>query len=192
MREQEQGRVIPFGMSGMRMRRSAQEYRRCGQPLEALSLVRRAAQQDDTAAGWHALAAELKQLSCWEAASRVLARTLSRPDAPASAWLDMARCMLALGQTDTAEDCLYHLLYGDPWSKEGDTARALLQSLDEEKAEKQNGRGDKLIGLALNALQRGEHTLGRRRMERAVRLVKHKAQPLTALAVMHMSEGRDK
>lgn len=192
MREQERGRVIPFGMSGMRLRRSAQEYRRCGQPLEALSLVRRAAQQDDTAAGWHALAVELKQLSCWEAASRVLARTLSRPDAPASAWLDMARCMLALGQTDTAEDCLYHLLYDDPWSKKGDTARVLLQSLDEEKAEKQNGRGDKLIGLALNAWQRGEHALGRRRMERAVRLVKHKEQPLTALAVMHMSEGRDK
>ncbi len=97
--------------------------------------------------------------------------------------------MSATGQTATAEDCLYHQLSDDPWSAEGDRARAMLQDMDEAKAEDAPGRAEKLIRLAMLSWQRGERALGMRRMRRAVRLVKKKAQPLTALALMHMTQG---
>lgn len=190
MKDREQGRVLPFGMSAMRMRRSAREYRRRGQLLESLSLVRRAALQDDSAAGWHALAAEMKQLGCWEAASVLLGRVLSRGDAPAAAWMDMAGCMSALGSRDTAEDCLYHLLYEDPWGTEAESARTMLQEMDAEKAEEEPGRAERLIRRAMQSWQEGAVALGMRRMRRAVRLSRSKAQPLTALALMYMSQGR--
>ena len=104
MSENQKGRVMPFRMSGTRLRVRAQEYRRRGQALEALTLVRRAAVQDDTAAAWQALAAELRRLDNWEPAAVILGRVLSRSDAAPSAWLDMARCMLALDKRETAED----------------------------------------------------------------------------------------
>lgn len=190
MSEREQGRVMPFGMSGARLRRSAQEYRRRGQVLEALSLVRRAAWQDDTASGWQALAAQLRQMSCWEAAGVLLGRVISRDDRRAAAWLDMARCMSALGQRVTAEDCLYHLLYEDPWSQEADAAREMLAAMDDEKPEERPGRAALLSQRAMACWQRGERELGKRRMARAIRLTEKKAPLLTALALMYVAEGK--
>ncbi len=191
MREREQGRVMPFGMSGMRLRLSAREYRRRGQATEALSLVRRAAAQDDNASAWQALAAELRQMSCWEAASVVLGRVLSRPDAAPSAWLDMARCMSALDRRDTAEDCLYHLLHEDPWSPEGDAARTMLQAFSDGE-EEDSRRVQLLTQRAMKAWHGGTRKLALRRMRRAIRLSHDKARMMTTLALLYMMEGQEK
>lgn len=192
MRVCEQGRVMPFAMSGARMRSSAREYRRRGQALEALSLVRRAAGQDDTAAAWQALAAELRQMSCWEVASVLLGRVLSRPDAAPSAWLDMARCMSATGSRETAEDCLYHLLHEAPWSPEGDAARSMLQAMEDE-AEAEDSRRVRLLSQrAMKAWHAGERKLALRRLRRAVRLSRQKARLMTTVALLYMVDGQER
>ena len=50
MSRNEQGMVYAFRLSGSRMRQSAAKMRRHGQTLDALALVRRAAEQEDTPA----------------------------------------------------------------------------------------------------------------------------------------------
>jgi len=189
MKQSELGRIMPFGLSGTRLRRSAQEYRRRGQALEALSLVRRAAVQDDTAAAWHALAAELRQLSCWEAAAVVLGRVLSRKDPPVAAWLDMARCLLAQGQKEIAGDCLYHLLHEDPWSPEADAARELLSGIEDDAEDAGPSRIPLLTHRAMAAWQQGDRALSLRRLKRAIRLAPKKARLMTTVALLHMMSG---
>lgn len=186
MNETNQGMVIPFGLSGSRMRRSAQEYRRRGQPLEALTLVRRAAQQEDTASAWQAMAGELRQLGCWEAAAAVLGRVLSREDRAPSAWLDMARCQMAMGQMSLATDCLYHLLQEDPWSPDGDSARAMLAQTESAEQTKEPRRTGRLIQRGLDAWRTGDPETGDRRLRRAVRLTADKTRLLTTMALLHM------
>lgn len=188
MNETNQGMVIPFGLSGSRMRRSAQEYRRRGQPLEALTLVRRAAQQEDTASAWQALAAELRQLGCWETAAVLLGRVLSRPDRASSAWLDMARCQLAMGQKSLAMDCLYHLLQEAPWSPDGDSARAMLAQMEDGQPVKEPRRTARLIQRGLDAWRMGDIETGERRLRRAVRIAADKTRLLTTMALLHMMQ----
>ncbi len=185
MNDTEQGMVIPFRLPSSRMRRSAETYRRHGQVLDALALVRKAAQQDDTADGWQALAAELRQMACWEAASAILGRVLSRPDHAPSAWLDMARCMSAQGQLELAQDCVYHLLQEDPWSPEADAARAMLPDLEEGEA-KEPRRVTLLIQRGLRAWYEGDKVLCDRRIRRAVRLTSKKERLMVTMALMHM------
>lgn len=188
MNETNQGMVIPFGLSGSRMRRSAQEYRRRGQPLEALMLVRRAAQQEDTASAWQALATELRQLGCWETAAALLGRVLSRKDRAPSAWLDMARCQLAMGQKSLATDCLYHLLQEDPWSPDGDSARAMLAQTEDGQPVKEPRRTARLIQRGLDAWRQGDTGTGERRLRRAVRIAADKNRLLTTMALLHMMQ----
>ncbi|MGN0793695.1 MAG: tetratricopeptide repeat protein [Aristaeellaceae bacterium] len=189
MEEKNQSVVIPFGMSGARMRRSAQEYRRRGQVLDALSLVRRAAEQEDTASGWQALAAELSQLGCWETAAVLLGRALSREDRAPSVWLDMARCQAALGANALATDCLYHLLHEDPWSSEGDAARAMLAQTEEMQEGREPKRVQRMIQRGIKAWRSGDTALGIRRLKRAVRLSAQKDCLMTAIALLYMKQG---
>lgn len=191
MKNVEQGCVIPFGMPGARLRRRAREYRRCGQALESLSLVRRAALQEDSAPAWQAVAAELRQMSCWESAMALLGRVLSRADAPQSAWLDMAQCLHAVGRRALAEDCLYHVLHDDPWSRDGETARSMLQGITEEAGEPSSRWEEMLSQRAIRAWHQGEHRLALRRISRAVRLSKQKAQLLNTKAMLHMMVSED-
>ncbi len=186
MSKEEKGVVIPFRLSGSRMRRSAVQYRRQGQVLDALALVRRAAEQDDTAAAWQPLAAELRQMSCWEAAQQLLSRVLAREDRASSAWLDMARCCSALGQEDLALDCLYHLLQEDPWSPEGDAARAMLPDLAAGEDDPGPRRANLLVQRGLRAWHAGEVALGERRLCRAVRLSNEKERIMVTVALMYM------
>jgi len=187
MKEKYQGVVIPFELTGSRMRRSAQEYRRHGQVLDALALVRRAAEQDDTAAGWQALATEMRLLSNWEAASILLARALSREDHAPAAWLEMARCQAALGNKPLAVDCLYHLLQEDPWSPEADTARAMLPELEELHEEKEPHRTNRLIQRGIRLWREGDTEAGMRCLKRAVRMTKKKESLMTTIALMYLA-----
>lgn len=189
MKERDQGMVIPFELSGSRLRKSAQEYRRRGQVLEALSLMRRAAEQEDTAWGWQALAAELRQLGCWEAAAVLLGRVLSREEHAPSAWLDMARCQSALGNQALAADCLYHVLQESPWSPEGDTARAMLLEVEPAEEVHEPRRTQRLIHRGMQAWYQGNKRLGLRRLARATRLAGRKERLMTTVALLHMLQG---
>lgn len=188
MSQIEQGMVYAFRLSGSRMRQSAHQLRRQGQVLDALSLVRRAAEQEDTPAAWHALAVELRSLGNWEAAVQVLSRVLSRDPEHPAAWMDMARCLQALGQNEAAVDCAYHQLHSDPWSPEGDAARSLLAELEIIPEAREARRAQRLIHRGLTAWQSGERELGERRIRRALRIVADKERLLVTTAMMCMLE----
>nr|MBR4279880.1 tetratricopeptide repeat protein [Clostridia bacterium] len=188
MNQNEQGMVYAFCLSGSRMRQSAVNLRRHGQVLDALALVRRAAEQEDTSAAWLALAQELRHTCNWETAAQLLARVLSRePDHP-SAWVDMARCLHALGQADAALDCAYHQLRVDPWSPEGDAARRLIGQMQPPEREHEIRREQRLIHRALSAWQGGDRPLGERRVRRALRIVQEKERLLVTAAMLCMMQ----
>lgn len=188
MNQNEQGVLYPFRLSGSRMRQSAVQLRRQGQVLDALALVRRAAEQDDTPSAWQAVAAELRLMGNWEAAAQLLSRVLSREPHQPGAWIDMARCLQALDQPALAVDCAYHQLHDDPWSPEGDAARALLAELETIPEAKEPRRTQRLIHRGMVAWQSGERALGERRIRRALRLTAEKERLLVTTAMMCMLE----
>lgn len=188
MNHNEQGMLYPFRLSGSRMRQSAVQLRRQGQVLDALTLVRRAAEQDDTPAAWQALAAEMRQLGNWEVSAQLLARVLSREPHQPGVWIDMARCLQALGQSALAVDCAYHQLQEDPWSPEGDAARAILAELETIPEAKEPRRTQRLIHRGLTAWQSGDRAMGERRIRRAVRMTGEKERLLVTTAMMCMLE----
>lgn len=184
----EQGMVYAFRLSGSRMRQSAVNLRRHGQVLDALALVRRAAEQEDTPASWLALAEELRLTGNWEAAAHLLARVLSRDMEHPSAWMDMARCMYALGQRETALDCAYHQMRVEPWSSAGDAARTLIGQCQAFPHVHESRREQRLIHRALSAWQGGDRPLGERRVRRALRIVRDKERLLVTAAMMCMMQ----
>lgn len=188
MSRNEQGMVYAFRLSGSRMRQSAAKMRRHGQTLDALALVRRAAEQEDTPAAWLALAEELRLTGNWEAAAQLLARVMSREPEHGAVWLEMARCLEALDQTETALDCAYHQLRVAPWTPEGDAARGLISRLQPPEREHEIRREQQMIHRALKAWQSGNRPLGERRIRRAVHIVQEKERLLVTAAMMCMME----
>ncbi len=188
MTQNEQGMVYAFRLSGSRMRQSAQNLRRQGQIVDALTLTRRAAEQEDTPSAWQALAAEMRHTGNWEAASRLLARVLSRDQHQAGVWADMALCMQALGQNDVAVDCAYHQLQEDPWGKDGDAARDVIAALDVLPDAKEPHRIQRLIHRGLTAWQSGDRATGERRIRRALRVAADKERLLVTTAMLCMLE----
>ena len=186
MSQNEQGMVYAFRLSGSRMRQGALQLRRQGQTLDALTLVRRAAEQEDTPSAWLALAAELRQTGNWEAAVQLLARVLSRAPRHHGAWIDMGRCMQALGQKDVAIDCAYHQLQEDPWSPEGNAARAMLAELEEGADPREPRRTQRLIHRGLTAWQSGNRAEGERCIRRALRMTADKNRLLVTTAMLCM------
>lgn len=186
MNENKQGMVIPFALSAGKMRRSAAAYRRHGQVLEALTLIRRAAEQEDTAEGWQLLAAELRQLGCYEAAAGLLGRALSRKDCPLSAWVDMARCQLAMGREALAADCANHPLREDPWSPAGDAARDAIMDMGFPEEKERSRRALRMAQRGMAEWQLGDKRLGERRIQRSLRLLRDQERLLITLALMCM------
>ena len=186
MSQNEQGNVYAFRLSGSRMRQSAALLRRQGQAVDALALVRRAAEQDDTPAAWYALAGELRQMGNWEAAVQVLSRVVSQEPHHPGAWAGMARCLQMLGQTALAVDCAYHQLQEDPWSAEADAARGILAELDFSQAGKEPRRTQRLIHRGLSAWQSGDRAMGERRVRRALRMTEDKARLCVTAAMLCM------
>ena len=188
MNQNEQGMVYAFRLSGSRMRQSAAKMRRHGQTLDALALVRRAAEQEDTPAAWLALAEELRLTGNWEAAAQLLARIMSREPEHGSVWLEMARCLEALDQTETALDCAYHQLRVAPWTPEGDAARGMISRLQPPEREHEVRREQQMIHRALSAWQGGNRPLGERRLRRALHIAQEKERLLVTAAMMCMME----
>lgn len=188
MNQNEQGMVYAFRLSGSRMRQSAVKLRRKGQTLDALTLMRRAAEQENTPAAWMALAVELRQSGNWEAASRLLAKVLSRDPGQSGVWIEMARCLQALGQNDVAVDCAYHQLQEDPWGSSGDAARALLAELETIPEGREPRRTQRLIHRGLTAWQSGDRDKGERCVRRALRIAADQERLLVTTAMLCMLE----
>lgn len=170
MKDRNFGQVVPFRLSASRLRRGASDYRRRGQPVEALELLRRAAQEEDDPSGWLALAQSLREQGCWEQAANLLLRLLAREAFPPETWLELGRCLRLSGLTELAADCLYHYLQEDAWSAEADEARAMLADLEPSDARREAGRLPLLTRRGLTAWRTGERALAFRRLQRALHL----------------------
>lgn len=190
MSERNMGQVVPFRLSAGKLRKGAYEHRRRGRPMEAVELLRRAAQQEDTPAGWLHLAEELRRLGCYEQASTLLYRMLAGPDAPIQTWMELARAQAALGRTEAAVDSLYHYLNEDPYSDIADEARRMLGSLEEEEAPEEAFRLSLLVRRGLMAWRSGRTQLGERRLRRAIRMSKRPARLYITMAVLLLAENR--
>lgn len=186
MNNTEQGMLYPFHLSGSKMRQSAQLLRRQGQVLDAVSLIRRAAEQEDTPAAWQMLAVELRQLGCWEAAAQLMGRVLASGEIPDGTWMELAHNFRAMGQYPMALDCVYHQLHDDPWSPEGDAARMLLSELESSADEKEPRRVPMLVRRGLSAWHGGNRRAGERQIRRALRITREKQRLLSTAAMMCM------
>ena len=192
MNERNQGKVVPFAFSAYRMRRSADAYRKRGQVVEALELLRRAAVQEDTVTGWLHLAKELRQAACWEQAVPILYRLCGRTDVLPEVWLELGRCLKALEKQDAAGDCLYHYLHEDPYSSAADQARDMLADMEETQDAREPFRLNLLARRGLMAYRRGEKELGEKRLRRAIGMSKEPTKLYTTLAMIYLAEGRGK
>lgn len=188
MSQNEQGVLYPFRLSGSRMRRSAAYLRRHGQVVDALTLVRRAAEQEDTPAAWLALAEELRLTCNWEAAAQLLARVISREPEHPSAWLDMARCLHALGMTEAALNCAYNQLRLAMKSGDLEEIRDLIADMQKPEGEHEIHREQRLMSRALAAWQTGDRPLGERRIRRLLRISEDKERVLATAAMLCMMQ----
>lgn len=186
MKQNEQGMLYPFRLTGGQLRRSAAQMQRQGQHVDALVLLRRAACQDDTPGAWQALADLLRQTGNWEAASRVLCRVLALDTQQGGAWIDLATCLHAMGQNTLAADCAYHQLRNDPWSPEGDAARALLTEMNGglPADSTEPHRTQRLIHRGVTAWQHGDRALGERRLRRALRITQDRQRLLSTASML--------
>ena len=190
MSERKLGQVVPFTLSAGRMRRGAQEYRRRGHPVEAAELLRRAAEQEDTALGWLNLAEQLRHMGCWEQASKLLYRLLGREELPPMVWLELGRCLRRMGRYEAAIDSLEHYLMEDCFSDAAEEARSLLDEIEDVPEEPDPFRVPLMIRRGLTAWQEGKHSLGERRLRRAIRLSGQPARLSMTLGMLLMEDGR--
>ncbi|MBR2718272.1 MAG: hypothetical protein IKB78_03120 [Clostridia bacterium] len=190
MSERNMGQVVPFRLSPGKMRRGAYEHRRKGHPMEAVELLRRAAQQEDSPAGWLHLAEELRRLGCYEQAAVLLYRMLAGADAPIQTWMELARAQAALGKTEAAVDSLYHYLNEDPYSDIADEARRMLGQLEEPESPEEAFRLPLLVRRGLTAWREGHPQLGERRLRRAIHMAKQPGKLYITMAVLLLAESR--
>ncbi|MGN0779825.1 MAG: tetratricopeptide repeat protein [Aristaeellaceae bacterium] len=183
------GKLVPFAPQASRMRRVADTCRRQGRMEDALVLLRRAAEQEDTVAGWLPVARQLRQMGCYEQASELLYRLCAREDMLPEVWLELGRCQQALRQQEAACDSLYHYLQEDPYSPEAEEAHILLDSM--EQPEQRHGqRQEMLVQRGMRAFRHGQQELGQRRIRRALRMTQERVPLHIALALLALSNRR--
>lgn len=190
MSERQMGQVVPFSLSAGKIRKGAYELRRKGRLVEAVELLRRAAQQDDSPAGWLHLAEELRRLHCYEQAATLIYRLLADADAPRQAWMELAYCQIALGRQEAAADSIYHYLAEDPYSDVADEARSLLSTLEEDDDPAAPFRLGQMVRRGLAAWRNGNSELGQRRLARAIWLAREPARLMVTAAMLLMAENR--
>lgn len=184
------GKVLPFELSAWRLRRGADRRRRLGRPQDAVALLRRAAQADDTPAGWISLAAQLRAVGCYEQALRLLRRAVAMPDPPCEVWIEMARCHAALEEREGAVDCLYRYLNEDPYSDAADEARSLLARMESVGEDRDAFRLPRLVRRGFDAWYAGNEELAMRRLNRAMDIACRPAGLYVSVAIRLMAENR--
>ena len=186
MTERNRGQVVPFALSPLKMRSGAAEHIKRGRPVEAVELLRRAAQEDDRPEGWLRLAQQLRGLHCPEQAAAVLRRAIARERLCAGMWYELALCQLALEENEGAVDCLYHALQEDPYD---DEARELLCDTENASQVREAFRMPALIQRGLQAWDAGDRSHALRIFRRGIKIARRKAPVHLTLALMHISEG---
>lgn len=189
MSESNRGKVVPFGLSAYRMRKSADAYRKRGQTVEALELIRQAAVQEDSAQGWLRLAKELRMAGCHEQAAAILYRLCGWEAVMPEIWLELGRDLAALERKDAACDSLYHYLHEDPYSEAADQARDMLADLEEPQETREPFRLEPLVRRGLLCYRRGERALGDRRLNRAIRMGGDKTRLYAARTMIALAQG---
>ena len=185
-----QGKVVPFGLSATRIRRRAEEHARRGRTLEAIELYRRAAQEDELPTGWLYLARLLRSHCCYEQAMRVLYRMISRGNVPPDAWLELAKCQKAMELREGMQDSLYHLLEEDPYSETADEGRDMLAEMEAENAGMEPFRLPLISRRAMKAWSGGEHEKALRRFRRAAKMASHPGRVYATVAMMCLPSPR--
>lgn len=189
MNERNWGQVVPFALSAAKMRRGAHIRRKQGAHLEATELLRQAAWAEDSVLGWLALGQQLRALGCYEQASAILARLLAREERVPDIWLELGRCLRAMGQTEIALDCYYHFLQEDPYSAAADEARMALSDLEAPDHAHEPLRLMKLIHRGMSDWQDGRRERALRRLHRALRMTRQPERLSITIALMYMAEG---
>lgn len=189
MNNQSYGQVVPFALPASKLRRSAAMRRKNGQPVEALELQRRAAWEGDLAMDWLTLASMLREQSCWEQATDLLQRLLTRQDAPPEAWWELGCCFQATNQRELAAECLYHYLMEDPYAPMADHARSMLAELEHPGKHAEPGRLNGLVRRGLQAWRQGERELGMKRLRRAIRLSSEPMRLHMTIMMLYMAEA---
>lgn len=161
------GNVVPFAISPGRLRRRAALRKREGRPVEAVELLRHAAEADDSAEGWLLLAEQLSGMRCFEQAERICYGLMARQDAGAGAWLTLAQCQLDQEAFQAAEDSLFHAIEGDLPTADATWARGELAAMGVEGSPSERARLPGLIRRAVQAVQAGDAALALRRFRRA-------------------------
>lgn len=190
MSERSMGQVVPFRVNAARLRRSAEDYRRRGRPAEALALLRHAARQEDSTMGWLRLAEEYERLGCYEQAMLLLCRLLAQEDAPLRTWLVLGYTLAHLGHKNTALGCLYRCMDEDPYGEMAEEINSLAALLDADSRPGEKQRLPLLVGRGLRAWERGNISLGEKRLGRAIRMSAHPAPLMIQLAMLYATQNR--
>lgn len=190
MSERNMGQVVPFQVNAARLRRSAEDCRRRGQQAEALVLLRRAAQQEDTAAGWLRLAEEYEHLGCCKQAMLLLCRLLAKGDVPPRTWLVLGFAMAHLGNRAIAVNCMHHCMDEDPYEEMAAEVYNLSTLLETETKEHERLRLPLLVRRSLRAWENGNETLGERQLRRAIRMAEHPAPLMVQLSMLLFDQNR--
>lgn len=190
MSENNMGQVVPFRVNAARLRRSAEEYRRRGQQAEAMTLLRRAARQEDSPSDWLHLAEEYERLGCYEQAVQLLCRLLAREDAPLRTWLVLGFALAHQGMRDTAMDCMHHCINQDEYGELAEEVHSLSVLLETDSQQHERIRLPQLVRRSLRAWQSGCAALGERRMRRAIGMAVHPAPLMVQLAMLLSTENR--
>lgn len=189
MNERNWGQVVPFALSAARMRRGANLRRKQGAHLEATELLRQAAWAEDSVMGWLALGQQLRSLGCYEQAAMILTRLLARDERVPEIWLEMGRCLRAIGQKELALDCYYHFLQEDPYSPAADEARMALSDLEAPEHVHEPLRLMNLIHRGMHDWQEGRRERALRRLHRALRMTRRPERLGITIALLYMAEG---
>lgn len=192
MEQMDRDNAVPFAATPRQMRRWAQERRRRGEMVEALELLRHAAQLDPAnTPGLELVAEQLVRMCCYEQAANLYLALLPREDHTYALWLNLGRCLATLGLTRLARESLDHYLALDNSSSQALEAHYLLTDLEqEEEAPQSPNRAWKLTLRAMRMWGEGEEAKSQRALRRAVRISRDPGRLQTTLAEIDLARQR--
>lgn len=192
MEQMDRDNAVPFAATPRQMRRWAQERRRRGEMVEALELLRHAAQLDPAnTPGLELVAEQLARMGCYEQAVNLYLALVPREDHAYALWLNLGRCLVSLGLKRMARDCLEHYLLLDNSSAQALEAHYLLTDLEaEEDIPLSANRAWRLTLRAMRMWGAGEEEKSQRALRRAVRISRDPGGLQTALAEIDLARQR--
>lgn len=185
--------VVPFALSPERMRRGAIRREKAGDPVAAVELLRRAAEEDDRMDGWLLLARRLRTLQCPETGATLCRQLLQGDEECAAAWLTLAQCQMDAEEgAKSIEDSLFRALHFDGEGKLDGSIRACLAAQEEPPMAHRASRAGHLAERSALAWAHRDYALAWRRTRRAAKMADNAATPWLTLAVACLHSGNGK